>query len=63
MEVPEIRGLNLKDAKKALKELGLDINLQVELNENAKEEDIMIKEQLPKPRIKVNQGSKISVEI
>lgn len=28
-----------------------------------KEEEIIIKEQLPKPGIKVKQGSKISVEI
>lgn len=63
VEVPEIRDLNLKDAKKALKELGLNINLQVELDENAKEEEIIIKEQSPKPGIKVNKGSKINIEI
>ncbi len=63
VEVPEIRGLNLKDAKKALKEVGLEINLKVELGENVKEEDITIKEQSPKPGIKVNKGSKISIEI
>ena len=63
VEVPEIRNLNLKDAKKALKEVGLDINLQLELAENAKEEDIIIKEQSPKPGIKVNKGSKINIEI
>ncbi len=63
VEVPEIRGLNLKDAKKTLKELELDINLQVELREDAKEEDIIIKEQSPKPGIKVNKGSKINIEV
>ena len=61
--MPEIRGLNLKDAKKTLKELELDINLQVELGEDAKEEDIIIKEQSPKPGIKVNKASKIKIEI
>ena len=61
--VPEIRGLSLKDAKKALKEVDLEINLQVELDANAKEEDIIIKEQSPKPGIKVNKGSKITIEI
>ena len=60
--MPEIRGLNLKDAKKTLKELELDINLQVELGEDAKE-DIKIKEQSPKPGIKVNKGSKINIEV
>ena len=63
VEVPEIRGLNLKEEKKALKEVGLEINLKVELGENVKEEDITIKEQSPKPGIKVNKGSKISIEI
>ena len=63
VEVPEIRCLNLKDAKKTLKELELDINLQVELGEDAKEEDIKIKEQSPKPGIKVNKGSKINIEV
>lgn len=63
VEVPEIRGLNLKDAKKALKEVGLEINLKVELGENVKEEDITIKEQSPKPGIKVNKGSKINIEV
>lgn len=50
VEVPEIRNLNLSESKKLLKERGLDINLQVELGENAKEEEIIIKEQSPKPR-------------
>lgn len=63
VEVPEIRNLNLEEAKKLLKERGLDINLQVELDENAKQEDIIIKEQTPKPGIKVNKESKINVEI
>ena len=63
VEVPEIRNLNLKEAKNKLKELGLEISLSVELQEGAKQEEIIIKEQLPKPGIKVKQGSKISVEI
>jgi beta-lactam-binding protein with PASTA domain len=41
----------------------LDIEITTELDENTKEEDIIIKEQLPKPGIKVKKGSKISVEI
>lgn len=61
--MPEIRNLNLEEAKKVLKEIGLEINLQVELDENAKQEDIIIKEQSPKPGIKVNKDSKINIEI
>ncbi len=60
--VPEIRNLNLKDAKKTLKELGLEIQTNVEITKEMKEE-IIIKEQLPKPGIKVRKGSKISVEV
>lgn len=63
VEVPEIRQMNLKDAKKALKELGLEIQTNIELTEEMKEEEIIIKEQTPKPGIVVNKGNKISVEI
>ncbi len=63
VEVPEIRDLNVKEAKKKLKEEGLEISLPAELEKEVKEEEIIIKEQLPKPGIKVKQGSKISVEI
>lgn len=50
VEVPEIRNLNLKEAKKILKEMGLEITLKVELEKDIKEEEVMIKDQLPKPR-------------
>jgi stage V sporulation protein D (sporulation-specific penicillin-binding protein) len=63
VEVPEIRNLNIKEARKALKDVGLELEITTELGENVKEEDIIIKEQLPKPGIKVKKGSKISVEI
>lgn len=52
MEVPEIRSLNLKEAKKALKEIGLEIIFNREIGEGEKDEEIIIKEQLPKPRNK-----------
>ena len=55
--------MNLKEAKSTLKDLGLEISISVELDQNVKEEDIIIKEQLLKPGIKIKQGSKISVEI
>lgn len=61
--MPEIREMTLKDAKRKLKDLNLEIQLSVELEQNSKEEEIIIKEQTPKPGIKVNKGSKISVEI
>ena len=62
-EVPEIRLHNLKEAKQILREVGLEILLDVELDENAKEEEIIINEQLPKPGIKVKKGAKIHADI
>ena len=63
VEVPELIGLNLKDAKEKLKELGLELN-------NEKKNDIKINEietkiinQLPKKGIKIIQGNKVIVEI
>ena len=63
VEVPELRDKNIKDAKKILKEAELELEINVEITEEMKGEDIIIKEQLPKPGIKVKKGSKISVEI
>ncbi len=63
VEVPEIREMSIKDAKKVLKEIGLEIETNIEITSDMKEEDLIIKEQLPKPGIKVKTGSKISVEI
>lgn len=55
--------MNFADAKKTLKEVGLEIETNIELTEDVKPEEIIIKEQIPKPGIKVNKGSKINVEI
>lgn len=43
--------------------MGLELQLDVELSKEAKEDEILIKEQTPKPGIKVNKGSKINAEI
>ncbi len=59
--VPEIRNMNIKEAKKKLKEEGLDIDYEVKEGENT--EEIIIKEQNPKPGIKIKKGSKITIEI
>lgn len=63
VEVPEIRNENIKNAKKILKEVGLEIETNIEVTGEMKEEELIIKEQLPKPGIRVRKGSKISVEI
>lgn len=63
VEVPEIRQMNLKEATNVLKEIGLEIQTNIEITGEMNKEEIIIKEQLPKPGIKVKKGSKISVEI
>lgn len=50
VEVPEIRNLNLKEAKETLKDIGLEVNPNREIGREEKLEEIIIKEQLPKPR-------------
>lgn len=48
VEVPELRGMKIVDAKKVLKELGLELTLNIDTNENINEN--IITEQLIKPR-------------
>lgn len=61
--VPEIRETNLKEAKKVLNEIGLELETNIEITQDMKPEEIIIKEQLPKPGINVKKGSKINVEL
>ena len=61
VKVPEIRNMNIKDAKNKLKENGLELEYEEQEGQNS--EEIIIKEQNPKPGIKINKGSKISIEI
>ena len=48
VEVPELRGMKIVDAKKVLKELGLELTLNIDTDENINEN--IITEQLIKPR-------------
>jgi len=61
VEVPELRETTVKEAKKKLKELGLELEITTQIEGDSSE--YVIKEQLPKPGIKVVEGSKIRVEI
>ncbi len=63
VEVPELRGTNVKEAKQILKEAELEIETNIEITNEMKEEELIIQEQTPKPGIKVKKNSKISVEI
>ena len=55
--------MNLKDATSVLKDVGLEVETNIEITNEMKKEELIITEQLPKPGIKVKKGSKISVEI
>ena len=50
VEIPELRDKTIKEAKSILKDLGLELTLKEETEEDIKEKIIM--EQLPKPRSK-----------
>lgn len=54
VEVPELRGMKIVEAKKVLKELGLELTLNIDNNENINER--IITEQLIKPRYQSNKG-------
>lgn len=58
--VPDIRNKTIGDAKKELKELELE--LEIDSNEEYTSESIII-EQIPKPGIKLVKGAKIMCEI
>jgi len=62
VEVPNIVGLNITEATKALKEIGLQININNEPEELDKENTI-VKTQTPNSGIKVNKNSNIFVDI
>lgn len=59
--VPEIRKISIKEAKNTLKEVGLELDYEEKEDQDINE--LIIKEQNPKPGIKVKKGSKISIEI
>lgn len=60
VEVPNLIGLNLKDAKEILKDTGLEIECE---SEDTNEDNISIGEQIPRPGIKIKQGNKITVKL
>lgn len=59
IEVPNVEGLTIEEARKTLKDAGLDINIENE--ENINEEETIVKEQLPKKGIKLKSGTKVIV--
>ena len=59
VEVTNIEGITIEEARKILKDSGLDIN--IEKDESLNEKETIIKEQLPKKGIKLKAGSKVII--
>ena len=53
--MPDLTGMELSEAKKILKELGLEAEIQGE--------ESIVTDQLPKKGIKVNVGTKVTVYV
>ena len=62
VEVPNIVGLNYKDAKNTLQEAGLQIVLRNEIDDKSVPEDFIISSQVPSCGVQVLEGGKIIVE-
>ena len=58
IEMPNLTGLTVQEAKKILKDLGVE----VEINGEAVQESIVI-EQLPKKGIEINTGTKVTIYV
>ena len=58
IDVPNLIGLTIKEAKEKIKELGIEIEYE---KEEIDEKQVTIKDQLPKAGIKIRKGNKIIV--
>ena len=56
--VPKITGLSIDKAQNAVKELGLEIELE---NQNVDAESTIVQNQIPRDGVSVHKGSKIIV--
>lgn len=61
VNVPNIEGLNIKEAEKVLKQIGLEINCEDDL-EGLDKENTVIYEQMPKENVVINKGSKVYIK-
>ncbi len=60
VEVPNLIGMTVKEAKETLENLGLEIEIKEEEENNSNQEQIITK-QLPKAGIKIKQGTSVIV--
>lgn len=63
VEVPNLIGITIKEAKEKLKENNLELEYEKLNDENIKETEAIICEQLPKEGVKIMQGNKVIVKI
>lgn len=61
--MPDLVGLTIKDAKEKLKELNLELEYEKMENEEIKESETVIIEQLPKKGVKIREKNKVIVKI
>ena len=59
VEVPNVKGMTIADAKKTLKEAGLDISYE-ETEEDVSEK--IVTNQVPVAGIRMNEGTKVVIE-
>ena len=62
VEVPNVIGLSYKEAKRTLEEVGLEISLRNESEENTVSSDFIISNQIPMSGIQILQGGSVIVE-
>lgn len=63
VEVPNLIGLTIKEAKEILKEIDLEIEYEKLEEQEIKESEAIISEQLPKKGVKIKQKNKVIVQI
>lgn len=58
VEMLDVTGMELSEAKKILKELGLEVEIEGE-----EKEESIVTDQLPKKGIQVNVGTKVTIYV
>ena len=60
---PDLVGLTIRDAKEKLKDLNLELEYEKLENEEIKESETVITDQLPKKGVKIREKNKVIVQI
>ena len=62
IETPELRNKTVKEAKQIVKELGLNLEIN-NMQEEIDESEVYVREQIPKPGIKITKERKVYIDI